>query len=222
MEIKPVSMVLADISGYTRFVKEHPVSALHAEQHITSLLESVVSKAEFPLTISKFEGDAVFMYAVGTPDEISVARSVAQQVQSFFEAFSGKQTELVGGTQCTCPACKTLPELKLKVICHCGQVVFKQIREFNELGGEPAIVIHRLLKNGARSKEYVLMTDPFQQLSGGIAGKPSEKRVEQAEGIGAVGVTVYYFGEVPPPEPGFFQKLAHALGFGRSAKRPKN
>jgi len=216
MEIKPVSMVLADISGYTSFIKQHPVGALHAEQHITSLLESVVAKAEFPLAISKFEGDAVFMYAVGAPDPAAVARSVLQQVCAFFDAFNSRQHALVAATNCTCDACKMLPDLKLKVICHSGDVVFKQIREFTELGGEPAIVIHRLLKNGARSKEYILMTDAFLKISGGLTEKPTETRIEEAEGIGPVNVTVYYVGPVPPPEPikspeGFFQKLRRAF-----------
>jgi len=36
MEIKRVALVLADISGYTRFMKAHTMSLLHAEAIITT------------------------------------------------------------------------------------------------------------------------------------------------------------------------------------------
>ena len=67
MELKRVVLVLADISGYTRFMKIHTMSLLHAETIITELLEAVLDHAEFPLTLSKLEGDAAFMYATPLP-----------------------------------------------------------------------------------------------------------------------------------------------------------
>ena len=38
MEVKRLALVLVDISGYTRFVKMHTMSLLHAESIITDLL----------------------------------------------------------------------------------------------------------------------------------------------------------------------------------------
>ena len=61
MEIKEVSLVLADISGYTEFVQAHRTALLHAEQIITDLLEAVIDSAEYPLTLNKLEGDAVLL-----------------------------------------------------------------------------------------------------------------------------------------------------------------
>src|SRR5690349_7142089 len=78
MELKKAALVLADISGYTRFMRNHKTTLLHAEGIITQLLESVIDKAEFPLTISKLEGDAVFMYAFCPDDD---QRDVARDVQ---------------------------------------------------------------------------------------------------------------------------------------------
>lgn len=66
--VKPVCLVIADISGYTQFLKLRMLSLLHAEEIISSLLEAVVAGAEYPLQLSKFEGDAVFLYGVAEPD----------------------------------------------------------------------------------------------------------------------------------------------------------
>jgi len=46
MEIKRVVFVLADISGYTRFMKLHTGSLLHAEVIIADLLEAVLDHTE--------------------------------------------------------------------------------------------------------------------------------------------------------------------------------
>jgi len=37
----------------------------------------------------------------------------------------------------------------------------KKIRQFEELAGEPVILIHRLLKNTIQAKEYILLTQAF-------------------------------------------------------------
>lgn len=79
-EIKPVAIVLADISGYTRFVKAHGVSLLHAEEIITELLEAVIDGAEFPLKLAKLEGDAVFLYAVTDRDAAPAAVSLSSRL----------------------------------------------------------------------------------------------------------------------------------------------
>ena len=51
MELKRVCLVLADISGYTRFTRMHFTSLLHAEEIITELLEAVIQAAAFPLKV---------------------------------------------------------------------------------------------------------------------------------------------------------------------------
>src|SRR5687768_14265981 len=105
MEIKRAALVLADISGYTRFTRQHKTSLLHAEHIITQLLESVIDQAEFPLTIAKLEGDAVFMYALcPDDDQRDVARDVQHQVELFFEAFNKTASDLMTHTHCTCEA----------------------------------------------------------------------------------------------------------------------
>ncbi len=68
MEVKRLALVLADISGYTQFVNRHKMSLLHAEQIITDLLEAVIDQAEYPLQVSKLEGDAVFVKGLDVLD----------------------------------------------------------------------------------------------------------------------------------------------------------
>ncbi len=63
MERKSVVLALVDVSGYTHFVRAHKTSAIHAEEIIFDLLEAVINRAEYPLTLNKLEGDAVFLYA---------------------------------------------------------------------------------------------------------------------------------------------------------------
>ena len=204
MEIKRVALVLADISGYTRFMKIHTMSLLHAEAIITDLLEAVIDHAEFPLTLSKLEGDAAFMYATLDDDRpaAAAAQDILRQVAAFFEAFHAKERALIACDTCRCEGCNHIAELKLKAFLHVGEAAFKKIRQFEELAGEDVILIHRLLKNTIPAKEYILLTDQFYALSGGLGDSPLETRTEEAEGLGAVGVRVYYpAGDATPLPP---------------------
>jgi len=202
MEVKQVVMVLADISGYTRFLRSHTTSLLHAEAIITELLEAVINHAEHPLTLSKLEGDAAFMYAPLEGDECAVTQDVLRQVTAFFEAFKARERALIACDACVCDACRNIAQLKLKAFLHIGEAAIKKIRQFEELGGEEAILIHRLLKNTVPAKEYTLMTQAFYDVSGGLDGRTPETRIEACEGIGDVTVKVYYpEGEEPPLPP---------------------
>ncbi len=204
MELKRVALVMADISGYTRFMKIHTMSLLHAEAIITELLEAVLDHAEFPLTLSKLEGDAAFMYATLDDDRQTAAaatRDILRQVTAFFEAFHAKERALIACDTCRCEGCNHIAELKLKAFLHVGEVAFKKIRQFEELAGEDVILIHRLLKNTVPAKEYILLTERFYELSGGIGDSPLEARTEEAEGLGPVAVRVHYPAGDPTPLP---------------------
>jgi len=64
-----------------------------------------------------------------------------------------RERELIACNACLCEACLNIPQLKLKAFLHVGQTAIKKIRQFEELGGEDAFVIHRLLKNSIPAKE---------------------------------------------------------------------
>jgi len=186
--IKPVCLVLADISGYTRFLKLRTLSLLHAEEIISSLLEAVVDEAEYPLQLSKFEGDAVFLYAVAEPDAHLAARDVYRQIHRFFDAFHQTQQELIRTTDggCLCEACRHIGDLRLKAVVHSGEALFKRIRNHEELAGEDVILVHRLLKNSIGVREYIAVTDSFYHLHGELFQEPFQRHVEQYDEIGSV------------------------------------
>ncbi len=193
MEIKKLSLVLADISGYTQFLRLHKVSLLHAEQIITELLEAVIDVAEHPLKLNKLEGDAAFLYAHLEDHDVEAAQDIINQVVAFFDSFKTKQQTLINAANggCPCGACIHIGELRLKAFLHHGQAVIKRIREFEELAGNDVILIHRLLKNSISANEYILMTEKIYELSGGILNQKAESVVEDCEGIGNVRVFVF-------------------------------
>jgi Protein of unknown function (DUF2652) len=91
--LRPVALVLADIGGYTRFMRLHAVSVVHAEAIVTEPLEAVIDRAEHPLRLNKLEGDAAFLYAEvqAGPETL---RGVLAQVRAFGEAFAARRAEL--------------------------------------------------------------------------------------------------------------------------------
>lgn len=194
MEIIPVYLLLADISGYTRFVTLHGASVLHAEEIITKLMEAVLDAAAAPLVLNKLEGDAAFLYARLAGDERQVGEQLIRQVLGFFEAFQARQQALIkeGEGGCFCDACCNIGELKLKTILHSGQVVMKKVRPLEELAGGDVILAHRLLKNRLGAQEYIMMTEQFFEASGGVPDKEPTPYQDIFEELGEVKTLVYY------------------------------
>jgi hypothetical protein len=59
-----VVLIIADISGYTRFMTRTKMSLAHAQAIITELLQSILHEIEIPLHVVEIEGDAVFFYGI--------------------------------------------------------------------------------------------------------------------------------------------------------------
>ncbi len=191
MNIQPTCLVIADISGYTKFIRNPRTSLLHAEQIITDLLDAVIDQSEHPLQLNKLEGDAALLYAVCGDDSARAAVDVLNQVKLFFEAFRTRQNSIIADSDggCGCDACTSVGSLRLKVVMHMGEVLFKRIRQFEEMAGEPVILVHRLLKNSIVSDEYLLMTEDFAAASGCNEG---EIREEACEGFDPQKVRLIY------------------------------
>lgn len=186
MRLTHAVLVIADIGGYTEFIRNREVSLLHAEQIIADLLGAVVDGAEHPLILNKFEGDALLLYAEFHGDPGAAIRDVHRQAGQFFTAFRAKQMQLEQARgHCECDACANIQQLSLKALLHVGEIAIRQWRQFTELAGEPVILIHRLLKNHVPVRDYLLMTDAFLRLGGLEHG---HLLVEQVEGLGAVQV----------------------------------
>jgi hypothetical protein len=192
MDMKKIFLVLVDISGYTRFMKLHKMSLIHAEGIITQLLESVIQTSEFPLIAHELEGDAVSFYAASDGSG-EMARDISQQMLRLFNAFKVKEAELLSDCSlCVCEACANVNKLKLKAVVHHGEAVFSKVGQFQKVAGVDVIQAHRLLKNSIEEDEYILVTSAFNELIGGFENLESHPRQERCEGIGPVDVVVYY------------------------------
>lgn len=201
-------IVLADISGYTRFMKLHGMALAHAESIITELLDSIIDHTEHPLTLNKLEGDAALFYALADANPRAVAESILHQVNGFFQAFSMRKKEIGVDALCNCGACTEVVHLNVKVVINYGSVVVRQVRQFEEISGTSVIIAHRLLKNSVPLDEYVLLAEDFEQILGDAS--PSGTRItEQCEGIGPVNAAYYppspYV--VPAPAPNFKRRM---------------
>jgi hypothetical protein len=155
-------MILADISGYTKFMVENQLSAVHGQQCITFLIETILREVDIPLELQAIEGDAVFLYAAHPGDDQGwrdVLAQVRTKLVRFFEAFLEAMVTAAESTQCACAICKHADHLKLKVIVHTGRAVFHTIGGSPQLAGTDVILAHRLLKNSVPSDEYLLMTE---------------------------------------------------------------
>jgi hypothetical protein len=154
-------LLIADISGYTRFMLTNRTARVHAHGIISDLLNAVIEEVQIPLTVNKLEGDAIFMVAAKQEQTWEdTGRHLGQSLTAFAEAFDRKVTELATSTICDCIACQQMVTLRLKLIGHYGTAVRSTIAGFDELSGVDVIVLHRLLKNEVPSSEYILLTEP--------------------------------------------------------------
>jgi len=200
--------VLADISGYTRFIKLHGMALAHAESVITELLDSIIDHSEHPLKLNKLEGDAVLFYALADEKPEEVAENVLRQVNGFFKAFSTRKQEIGVDALCNCDGCFEAVHLNLKAVVNFGDVVVRKVRQFEEISGTSVIVAHRLMKNSVPLDEYVLLAEDFEKVLGSKL-EGGTRITEQCEGIGAVNASYYlplpY--EVSPPAPNLTRRI---------------
>lgn len=187
MRLTQAVLVVADISGYTDFITNREVSLLHAEQIITDLLESMLDRTEHPLIANKLEGDAALLYAEHEPGEADAAvRDALVQVHALFDAFASRLRRIgEERANCGCEACANISRLCLKAFVHRGEIAIKKVRQFEELAGEPVILVHRLMKNQVPLREYVLLSAEAAGRAG-LAADVGALHRETLDGLGEV------------------------------------
>jgi class 3 adenylate cyclase len=191
-------IILADISGYTKFMVENQLAAVHGQLCITFLIETILREVDIPLQLQEIEGDAVFLYAAHPGDD-AAWRDVLAQVRTklvrFFDAFIEGMITAGEATPCKCAICRNAHDLRLKVIVHSGRAVFHTIGRFSQVSGTDVILAHRLLKNSVPSSEYLLMTEAaYRDLGREMDGEFLEG-AEVCEGFGSVKTYVQLMGE---------------------------
>ena len=183
-------LVIADISGFTQFMKSHENKANHAMQVVVELLRAVISAAAPPLKLADVEGDAAFFYAICKEDGDGARElaAIKKQVLSFFRSFYQTLHRLCA----LYPCARNARNLRLKVVIHAGEVAIEHIHGFDKLFGMDVILTHRLLKNSVPSPEYVLMTEAAYNRLGDFEKLTPERQTEYCEGIGVVETVVIY------------------------------
>lgn len=185
-------LVIADISGFTQFMKSHENAANHAMtvRVVVELLRAVISAAAPPLKLAEVEGDAAFFYAICRDDDDISAElaAIKKQVMGFFRSFYQTLHRLCAYN----PSARRAQDLRLKVVIHAGEVALEHIHGFDKLFGMDVILAHRLLKNSVPAQEYVLMTEAAYNWLGDFHQLEPERQAEHYEGIGVVETVVIY------------------------------
>lgn len=193
METRKLIVILADISGYTRFMLESRTAALHGQIVINGLIESILREVDIPLTLQEIEGDAVFLYAAHPGSERDwqdVTEQVSRKLMRFFDAFIAQTGAMMELSPCACPICHHADQLGLKIIVHVGDAVFHSIAGRQQVSGPDVILAHRLLKNSVASDEYLLLTEAAFDAMGRHLPDGFVAARETYDGFGAVNVRV--------------------------------
>jgi len=196
---KRVVIVLADISGYTRFMIENQMSAVHGQQCITFLIETLIREIDIPLRLQEIEGDALFLYAEDPGNDDGwdqVQDQVAKKLPRFFDAFYEGAVLGMEATPCKCAICRNSRELTLKIIVHTGTAVFHEIGGFKKVSGPDVILAHRLLKNSVSEKEYLLMSEAGYSTVARQMEGPFLPGTETYDEFGTIRTFVRYNGDV--------------------------
>jgi hypothetical protein len=209
MSIKPLFIIIVDISGYTNFIRLHKMSLLHAEKIIGELMESILDEVELPVVSHEILGDAISLYALddGSP---GLADKIYLQLEKYFLAFNKREAFLLRECGfCICEACNSVGQLNVKAILHRGEAAFTKVRDMDKISGEDVIITHRLLKNSIGSDEYILVTNSFLDRCQSFDKTNFKEHVEHYDELGSVHGMVRSFDslEAEEAEVSTWQKL---------------
>jgi uncharacterized protein YndB with AHSA1/START domain len=153
-------LVLADISGYTRYLSG--VELEHSHDILADLLGGIADRLCPPLRLAKLEGDAVFCFKPQAQGEQIGAEELLGALRSTYLAFARRRRTMALSSSCACEACRRTPELDLKFCAHRGSFVEHEVAGSRELVGPDVILAHRLLKNTVAEthglRGYALLT----------------------------------------------------------------
>jgi hypothetical protein len=210
-------MFIADIGGYTRFMKMHRTSLAHAQDIVSRLLEAVVD-ASSPLRLVEIEGDAAFLYSPASRQPVeSAAQTVERMAIAMHWAFHRRQQEMVTLNDCPCEGCRQIDRLRLKFVAHLGEVAEQRVRRSVKPGGLEVIFVHRMLKNAVPVPEYLLMSEAvYRHCDPALQGR-AHRLEQELEGIGTAETYFVDLAEVaaalpPAPERTTLRRQRETLG----------
>lgn len=179
-------LVIADLTGYTAYLSGSEIE--HAPAIAGDLLETVVGRLEPPFRLTKFEGDAAFLFV---EDGRADGSLLLDAIEASYLAFRRRLRSIDQATSCDCNSCRLAPRLDLKVFAHHGAFVWSRIVGRDELAGSAVIVVHRLLKGAGadarRANGFALFTaDAVEALGLDPDALGLEPGVESIEHLGQV------------------------------------
>lgn len=187
MATERACLVIADISGYTRYLAG--VELDHAQDVLADLITTVVKSFRPRFRLAKLEGDAAFVYApVGSID----GSILMDKIEGCYFDFRQRLLSIRQASVCECQACLLIPTLNLKMVAHHGDVAIQSMAGNAELVGTDVVVAHRVLKNSIENSAYALLTDTCIEATGldpealGMA-----RHREEYEHVGEVGGWVH-------------------------------
>ena len=143
------SIFIPDMTGFTHFVNN--IDSELGVSIIQDLLNEIIQSNPLNIELSEIEGDAILYYKEGNP---ICLHEMFEGFKKISEAFDSRYRYL-----------KELHninlDLSLKFIVHHGNFNVYHISGFRQLYGEVVIESHRLLKNGANSTNYILITEDY-------------------------------------------------------------
>lgn len=212
-------LVLADIRGYTRFMRLHRMNLAHSQDITRRLLEAVVDAAP-ELELVEIEGDAAFLYRADAEGGDDASPGVALPLTlAMHQAFHSRQQWMIDRNICACDACRQIGRLQVKFIAHVGEIASQTIRGRTKIVGVDVIAVHRMLKNPVPVPEYMLMSELlYEQCEPEL--QIQAVRVElELEGLGSM--TSYFVDldkvalAIPPlPQPTPLSRFRETVGVG--------
>jgi hypothetical protein len=215
MEPERALLLIADIGGYTEYMRSHRMSLAHAEVNTARLLEKVIDAAP-GFDLIEIEGDAAFLSRrADNLDGDATVAATTQAAVGMHRAFH-LERQHVASNLCPCDGCVQANNLKLKFVAHVGEVAIQTIRQRRKLVGIDVILVHRMLKNPVQAPEYLLVSEELYR-SGEAALPDAVHEVSQhLEGIGPV--RAYFVdiedlaGSLPPlPDPSWLERLGRTV-----------
>jgi|SRR5829696_2412059 len=200
MGSEPTLLVIADIGGYTEYMRTHRMSLAHAEVNTARLLEAVIDAAgDFELI--EIEGDAAFLSRrADTLDGDDALAATTRAAVGMHRAFHLERRNVVANL-CPCDGCSQATNLRLKFVAHLGEVATQTIRDRRKLVGIDVIHVHRMLKNPVHALEYVLFSEALYASGEPALPGPVHEVSQELEGIGSARAFFTEIADVAGPQP---------------------
>jgi hypothetical protein len=211
----PTLLLIADIGGYTDYMRSHRMSLAHVEVNTARLLGKVIDAAD-GFDLVEVEGDAAFLArSADTLDDDAAVALTIDTAARMHRAFHVER-QYVATNLCPCNGCNEADNLRLKFVAHIGEVATQTIRDRRKLVGIDVILVHRLLKNPVDVPEYVLLTEELYRTGPTTLTAPAHEFDHDVDGIGPVRG---YFVDVadlpaatePIPRPSLASRLGRTL-----------